>query len=158
MAALKQLPQAEPLEGDNRPGPVFDASPCALCNLPKPHEALSPPPTTVELTDILLDAWSMTSITDRIPGRPEVGPWLRGIDEEQAETTVAWRAELQEFGKHPNPAKALKAVFAKHRVRPHESLTAYSYRVVDFLKEAVRPKGGRPDLINTSLANRLPRG
>lgn len=72
-------------------------------------DASSPEPTTVELTDVLLDAWSMTSITERMPGRPEVGPWLRGIDQEQAQTTVAWRAELELFGKHPNPTKALKA-------------------------------------------------
>jgi CRISPR-associated endonuclease/helicase Cas3 len=56
--------------------------------------ASSPKPATVELTDILLDAWSMTSITEPMPGRPEVGPWLRGIDDELPQTTIAWRAEL----------------------------------------------------------------
>lgn len=120
--------------------------------------ACSPPPTMVELTDILLDNWSMTSITERMPGRPEVGPWLRGIDREQAETSIAWRAELELFRNHPNPARALKAVFAKHRIRPHECLTTNSNHVVDFLKEVVKPKGGRPDLSDTLLAIRLPRG
>src|SRR5690606_111862 len=57
-------------------------------------DACSPEPATVDLTDILLDAWSMTSVTERMPGRPEVAPWLRGGDDQQAQTTVAWRAEL----------------------------------------------------------------
>jgi CRISPR-associated endonuclease/helicase Cas3 len=155
---LTQLPAAETLDTDNRSDPILDASPRALRNLPKPDKALSPAPTTVELTDILLDAWSMTSIDERMPGRPEVGPWLRGIDEERAETTIAWRAELELLREYPNLDKALKAIFAKHRVRPHESITTYSYRVIEFLKEAVKPKGGRPDLIDTPLAIRLPRG
>ena len=56
-------------------------------------EASSPVPKMVELTGILLDAWSMTSITERMPGRPEVAPWLRGIDKELPQTTIAWRAQ-----------------------------------------------------------------
>src|SRR5262249_52883777 len=59
------------------------------------EQASSPRPTTVDLTDILLDTWSMTSITERMPGRPEVGPWLRGMDDELPQTTIAWRAELE---------------------------------------------------------------
>jgi CRISPR-associated endonuclease/helicase Cas3 len=52
--------------------------------------ACSPTPTTVELTDILLDNWSMTSITGPMPGRPPVDPWLRGIaDWEPPRTEVA---------------------------------------------------------------------
>ena len=44
--------------------------------------ACAPELTTVELTDILLDAWSMTSITERMPGRPDVAPWLRGLEDD----------------------------------------------------------------------------
>ena len=61
--------------------------------------ACSPEPTMVERTDILLDAWSMTSVTTPMPGRPDVAPWLRGIAEwEPPQTTIAWRAELDQPG------------------------------------------------------------
>ncbi len=142
----------------------MDVSPKALATLKKAlapdqiEAASTPPPTMVELTDILLDAWSMTSIVEPMPGRPEVGPWLRGIADDVPQTTIAWRAELELFRAHPNPEKSLKAIFTRHRVRPHESLTVPSFRVVRFFQDAVKPKGGRPDLVDTPLAIRLPRG
>lgn len=120
--------------------------------------ASTPEPTTVDLTDILLDAWSMTSITELMPGRPPVAPWLRGIDDELPQTTIAWRAELDLLKNEPKPEKAFKAIFAKHRVRPHESLTTNSYRVVEFLKNATKPKGGRPDLLDIRVVVKLGRG
>ena len=62
-----------------------NASPKALDHLKaqltkdrKLDAALSPKPEAVELTDILLDAWSMTSIVEPMPGRPPcctVAPW-----------------------------------------------------------------------------------
>lgn len=111
-------------------------------------QASSPAPKTVDLTDILLDAWSMTSIRERMPGRPEVGPWLRGIEDEQAQTTTAWRAELDLFRNHPAPEKALQAIFAKHPVRPHECLTVNSHEVLDFFNKI---KKRRPDLLGTRI-------
>jgi len=117
-----------------------------------------PVPTMVELTNILLDAWSMTSITNRMPGRPEVGPWLRGIDDELPQTTVAWRAELGLIKDHPDPATALQRIFSKHPIRPHELITTNSYRVVGFLKEACKLKDRPRHLPNTPIALRLSRG
>ena len=118
----------------------------------------SPIPTMVELTDILLDAWSMTSITEPMPGRPEVGPWLRGIDDELPQTTIAWRAELALVTDHLDPAKTLQRIFSKHPIRPHESITTYSYRVVEFLKQACKLKDRPHELPNTRIALRLSRG
>jgi len=150
---------------DSSPEKSVDVSPKNIATLKQSvtwtagyKDACSPEPTTVDLTDILLDNWSMTSITGPMPGRPEVAPWLRGIDDEQAQTKIVWRAELDLFKVDPDPRKALKAIFAKHPVRPHESLTANSYRVTEFLKQVTRPKGGRPDLLDTRVAIRLPRG
>jgi CRISPR-associated endonuclease/helicase Cas3 len=122
--------------------------------------ACSPDVPTVELTDILLDAWSMTSITELMPARPEVGPWLRGIDDELPQTTIAWRAELELVKAHPDPAviTLLQRHFSKHPVRPHESITTYSYRVVEFLKQACKLKGRPNDLLNARVALRLSRG
>lgn len=138
-----------------------DVSPSAVARL-KANEwadryaaACTTPPKMVELTDILLDAWSMTSITERMPGRPEVAPWLRGINEDMSQTTIAWRAELDLFKDDPNPQRPLSAIFAKHRIRPHESLTTNSYRVVAFLKEIIKK---RPDLRNTRVVVKFSRG
>ena len=118
--------------------------------------ASTPDPTMVELTDILLDAWSMTGITQRMPGRPEVAPWLRGIADDLPQTTLAWRAELDLFIDDPNPGKSFKSIFAKHRIRAHESLTTNSYRVVEFFKEITK-KNNRPDLLDTRVIVKLSR-
>ncbi len=120
--------------------------------------ACSPVPTMVELTDILLDAWSMTSISETMPGRPEVGPWLRGIDDELPQTTIAWRAELELDWNHPDPGKALQRIFGKHPIRRHESITTNSYRVAEFLKQACKLKNRPPELSNTLVALRFSRG
>ncbi len=85
--------------------------------------ACSPEPATVELTDILLDAWSMTSITERMPGRPDVAPWLRGIDTEQAQTSIAWRAELDLDGFADLNRGDVAEWFSTHRVLTYETLS-----------------------------------
>jgi CRISPR-associated endonuclease/helicase Cas3 len=101
-------------------------------------EASAPKPTKAELTDVLLDAWSMTSITERMPGRPQVAPWLRGIDDNLPQTTVVWRAELELIPAEQLTVETLEAIFQKHRIRPHETLTARTDDVLDFLKKAVQ--------------------
>jgi CRISPR-associated endonuclease/helicase Cas3 len=85
--------------------------------------ACSPDLSTVELTDVLLDAWSMTSITDRMPGRPQVGPWLRGIGDELPQTTIAWRAELDEPGFADLALDDIEEWFDTHRILTHETLS-----------------------------------
>jgi CRISPR-associated endonuclease/helicase Cas3 len=177
---LADVPTAKLKDGKPQPLPPFDAalkltydllsteanggeidvSPKALAEFksklsPDQLKAASTPvPTMVDLTDILLDSWSMTSITERMPGRPEVAPWLRGIADELPQTTIAWRAELDLFKDDPNPQKPLKAIFAKHRIRTHESLTTNSYRVVAFLKEI---KKKRPELLDTRVVLKFSR-
>ena len=120
----------------------------------KYEHACSPEPTMVELTDILLDSWSMTSITTPIPGRPEVAPWIRGIANDLPQTTIAWRAELDLFKDEPKPEKAFKAIFAKHRIRSHESLTTNSYNVVAFLN-GIKKK--RPELLDKRVVVKFSR-
>ena len=97
IAYLSNLPK--------RRGQTHDASPNAIAELKKSLTAeqiegapVSPKPTTLELTDILLDAWSMTTIAEAMPGRPPVAPWLRGVDDDLPQTTIAWRAELDLVG------------------------------------------------------------
>lgn len=120
--------------------------------------ASSPDPMMVELTDILLDNWSMTSITETIPGRPEVAPWLRGVSDEQAQTTIAWRMEVDLFRDDRESEWALQKIFSKHRIRPHESLTVNTGYLVDFLKRIPKLKDRPGSIMSTLVALRLPRG
>ncbi len=142
----------------------MDVSPKALTGFKKTltpeqiDEASSPKPAMVELTDILLDAWSVTSITEPMPGRPEVAPWLRGIDNEQAQTTIAWRAEIELFRDNPAPEKSLQTIFAKHPIRPHESLTVNTGYLLEFLKQIPKLKNHPANLLATRAAIRLSRG
>jgi CRISPR-associated endonuclease/helicase Cas3 len=115
-AALKALPKISA-------GTIYDASPKAFQHLTKPAEALSPKPDTLELTDILLDAWSMTTIVESMPGRPPIAPWLRGIEKDEPQTTFAWRAELDLDGFDRLDCEDIEEWFDAHRVLPHEALS-----------------------------------
>ncbi len=84
--------------------------------------ATTPTPKMAELTDILLDAWSMTSIIEPMPGRPEVAPWLRGIDDDLPQTTIAWRAELDLHGFAELDTETIEEWFDIHRILTHETL------------------------------------
>lgn len=98
--------------------------------------AISPKPTTVELTDVLLDSWSMTSIVEPMPGRPPVGPWLRGTAEwEPPQTTIAWRLELDEPGFGDLDLDHIEDWFDTHRVLTHETLTVTTSDAAAWLKQ-----------------------
>ena len=51
-------------------------------------------PEMVELTDILMDLFSMTS-AESISARPEPESWLHGIQEDYPHTVFAWREEVE---------------------------------------------------------------
>jgi CRISPR-associated endonuclease/helicase Cas3 len=112
-------------------------------------QAFAPEPVILPATDILFDAWAMTTIRDKMPGRPEVGPYLHGVADDQPQTTIAWRTELDLLIHNADPRKKLQAIFAKHRIRPHETVTTNSYHVVKFF-ETIAKK--RPALRDTRLA------
>lgn len=114
-----------------------DASPAALGKLDPQarQEAFSPAPTILPVTDILLDAWSLTSIRESLPGRPPVEPYLHGIAEWQPpETHVAWREEVGvitgDLLKQYQPEDLLE----DYPLKPHELLRDRSDRVLDHLK------------------------
>lgn len=74
------------------------ASPAALAGLGREQirAASTRPPLYPALTRPLLDSWAMTSLADH-PGRPAVGPWLRGwAKRRESPTTVLWRRYLPE--------------------------------------------------------------
>ncbi|SLN77780.1 type I-G CRISPR-associated helicase/endonuclease Cas3g [Oceanibacterium hippocampi] len=88
---LEQLPE--------RPDGTRDASPAALAETrdragPAQIAAASTPaPLHPALTRPLVDAWSMTSLTEHT-GQPEVQPWLRGWIEELPQCALVWRKYL----------------------------------------------------------------
>ena len=135
--AIKCLKNLEKNSGDG----TLNASPRALDALKKTLTtqqllaASMPKATTVELTDILLDAWSMTTITQPMPGRPLVAPWLRGIDAEEPQTTIAWRTELdlEEFGRLD--LDDIEEWYDSHRILPHEILSAPTSKVERWIRE-----------------------
>lgn len=78
-----------------------DVSPAALGRLiaglsvDEKRAAFTPAPTIPPATDILFDAWALTSIAGAMPNRPIVEPYLHGMaDWEPPETRVAWRADV----------------------------------------------------------------
>jgi len=102
---LRELPRADPASVH----PGFDASPAALSTLlsaPEASRGFTPAPQIPPATDILFDAWSLTSIgsvrapdgsvRDALAGRPDVEPYLHGESPwEPPETHVAWRADVK---------------------------------------------------------------
>ncbi len=111
-----------------------------LLNALEPHEreaAFSPKPATQPLTDILLDAWSLTSI-HRMPGRPEVAAYLHGLTHDAPETYVAWRKELPALHGHGAEERALRDWFAACRIEAREKLRERADRVKKALAELVK--------------------
>jgi CRISPR-associated endonuclease/helicase Cas3 len=121
---------------------VTDVSPRSIATLKNSDSwkinyaaACSPEPGILELTDILLDAWSMTSIVSPIPGRPEVAQWIRGVAEELPQTTIAWRAELDLTGFDRLDIEDIEEWFDTHRVLTHEVLRVPSYVATQWLTD-----------------------
>jgi CRISPR-associated endonuclease/helicase Cas3 len=116
-AALASLPK--------RDG-AHDASPESLRVLANRTAAFAPTPRTVELTDILLDNWSLTRVKD-LPGRPMPERWLRGIEAGEPDLYVAWREEVNELaaslhGETHNTTRILKQLYDKHPILARERL------------------------------------
>ncbi|HEY1067716.1 MAG TPA: type I-U CRISPR-associated helicase/endonuclease Cas3, partial [Pirellulales bacterium] len=70
------------------------ASPASLAKLSSDTKinAFSPPRKVLPTSSILFDAWAMTTIHERFPGRPPIEEYLHGQSEyEPPRTSVAWR-------------------------------------------------------------------
>ncbi len=143
-----------PLGSDDR----YDASPAAAGHMKSEHRAVvdratTPAPLYPALTRPLVDAWSMTSLK-RHEGRPEVGPWLRGWEEqEQPQTTVVWRMHLPRTRAGDDTFTAPRTLvddFFQH-APPHatEKLEALRSHVLDWLlarSEAVSKRAQEHEL------------
>ncbi|WP_437202915.1 type I-G CRISPR-associated helicase/endonuclease Cas3g [Planctomicrobium sp. SH664] len=109
-----------------------DASPQALSHLSAQERAaaFAPLPKMLTATEILFDSWSMTTIRGKLPGRPDVEPYLHGEkDWEPPVTQVAWREEVGivtgELREKYPPAELLE----DFPLKPHELLQERSDRV-----------------------------
>ena len=128
---LQDLPQ----RADGR----HDGSPAALGELPlaKRQAAFTPPPTILATSEILFDAWALTSVREKLPGRPPVADWLHGVpdDWEPSQTYVAWREEVGILNK-----PELLAVYEPedlledYPLKPHELLRDVTPRVTEQLE------------------------
>jgi CRISPR-associated endonuclease/helicase Cas3 len=122
-----------------------DASPGALGRLDAEERAaaFAPLPKMLPTSDILFDAWGMTSIKGKLPGRPPVEPYLHGVrNYEPPETQVAWREEVgiiaDDLLKEHPPEELLEA----YPLKPHELLGDRTDRV---WKELVKLAGQSPE-------------
>ncbi len=125
----------------NKGDGAFDVSPRALKNLLnnlKEHEkeeVFTPKPKIVPVNDILLDAWAMTSIREKLPGRPSVADYLHGIEANPPETYLAWRREVSLLVNSEVSEDDISEWFQHCRIESRERLRDLSSRVFEELKK-----------------------
>lgn len=85
------------------------------------EESFSRKPAISPLSDILLDAWSLTSVS-KMPGRPEVAEYLHGLTNDPPTTYVAWRKEISLFSQNDVDERTLQEWFTSCPVRANERM------------------------------------
>lgn len=99
------------------------------------EEAFSPRPPTVELSDILFDGWSQTSIGKSIPARPEPAAWLHGVQDDLPEAWLAWRKEVSILAKYEVGDEDVARWFQRHPVHSREQLRMPTYQLKKALEK-----------------------
>ena len=145
-----------------------DGSPKSLGKLPVTDRAaaFTPAPTILPVSDILFDAWALTTIRDEMPGRPPIADWLHGVpdDWDPPETYVAWRKEVEiirgPLAETMKPADLLD----DYPLKPHELLRDRTYRVAEELGKLAARDGDQPvwivgdDVVETTTLRDLTQG
>jgi CRISPR-associated endonuclease/helicase Cas3 len=124
-----------------------DGNPDALANLDQTKRlaAFSPPPTILPVSDILFDAWALTTIRDRLPGRPPVEPYLHGLSEQDPpQTQVAWREEVGLITGALLEQYKPEDLLEDYPLKPHEILRDRSDRVFKHLVSLAAEHPGEP--------------
>ena len=141
---------------------LFDASPRNVRGLigglsrGEREGAFSPKPEIRAVTDILMDAWSLTSVDD-MPGRPEVAEYLHGDTDDPPETYIAWRREVGLFSQYEVADRVARDWFRVCPVRSNEKVGGRTDRVKAFLRRLLndrRKKGEGSDVQIVMLHNR----
>jgi CRISPR-associated endonuclease/helicase Cas3 len=130
-----------------------DGSPAALGRLDAKarQDAFAPTPTIQPVTDILFDAWAMTTIREKLPGRPPVEPYLHGAeDQKNAETYIAWRQEVwelrREFATDTEREEFedyAEDLLEDYALKPHELLRDSTYRKNTGVRDKLATIAGR---------------
>lgn len=118
------------------------ASPHALSALPidARRAAFAPPPEILPATEILFDAWAMTTIRSALPGRPPVSAYLHGVAAWEPPTTqIAWRDDVDRITGALAERYPPRDLLDDYPLKPHEVLADRTDRVVDTLI-AVAPR------------------
>lgn len=110
-----------------------NASPQALrlLNAAARRAAFSPEPLIRPATDILFDAWSLTTIREPLPGRPPIAPYLHGesTDWDPPETHIAWRRDVELIHGPLFDFYPPDELLADYPLKPHELLRDRSSRI-----------------------------
>jgi CRISPR-associated endonuclease/helicase Cas3 len=140
-AILERLPKCPWAGTENR----YEASPLELLNLQITDDersaAFAPRPRILPVTDILFDAWALTTISPPLvrtplPGRPSVEPYLHGISDWQPpDTHVAWREEVEVICGGLLEIYNPEDLLDDYPLKPHELLRDRSDRVFEELKK-----------------------
>ena len=161
LTLLRQLP---PCDWDET---RHEASPNALSvlrerdDLAFPFEdAFAPQPIILPVSDILFDAWALTTIRSKLPGRPLVEPYLHGLSAwEPPEMHVAWREEVEvlrlKFESEPERwereteerkrlAKFAAELLEDYPLKPHELLREPSYRAFKHFESLAKRRPEEP--------------
>jgi CRISPR-associated endonuclease/helicase Cas3 len=119
--------------------PKGDASPTALGRLlhtlretSRLDACFSRQPRQEPLTDILVDAWSLTSMPE-LAGRPNPAKWLHGYVPEPPEIFVAWREEVEHV-RRLDPEQ-VSELYERYTIRAAERLRMPLYRAAGRLGE-----------------------
>jgi CRISPR-associated endonuclease/helicase Cas3 len=135
---------------------LTSVSPDALASLdPKECEAaFTPTPVIPAVSDILFDAWSLTSIRGSMPGRPVIEPFLHGISpEEPPQTRVAWREEVGRIKEDLLDAYPPQELLELFPLLPHELLRDQTARVLSELQTLQQRFGERPVWVLNELGD-----
>jgi CRISPR-associated endonuclease/helicase Cas3 len=122
----------------------YDVSPRGLRNRlrnmsdDEREQAFAPELVIAPVTDILFDAWALTSVREKLPGRPEVAAYLHGITADPSETYVAWRSEIKLLAEADVPPKVLRGWFQRCRIEARERLRDVTNRVAKELKRIAK--------------------
>jgi CRISPR-associated endonuclease/helicase Cas3 len=97
--------------------------------------AFAPKPDILPLSDIALDAWSMTSIKMALPGWSGVAEYLHGLTHDPPETYLAWRKEVVPLRAAGSDEESLEEWFHACPVLSHERLRDLTTRIRDQLAD-----------------------
>ncbi len=132
------------------------ANPFAISRLDpaRRDSAYRPVPAILNVSDILFDAWSLTTIRGNLPGRPPVEPYLHGIAEwEPPRSQIAYREEVDVLsdrllGESAPPKRKrdelLAELLADYPLKPHELLSDNSSRIVKRLRSLAKHSPSAP--------------